>query len=849
MSRFHTVATVLIGTGIASATMLPGPASNGQHSAPVKGTGQATPAKAFDLSSALSNRPPAGYTPPADIIRSLRTKSNPGGSSLGTCPCSGSPAEGEANCGLPIDNVNGGCNSSPPVYSSIALGGSVCGTGAFDGSTRDTDWYQFTLATPMGVTWSATAEFDTVLFIVDPAACVVVAGPALSGPCGIATLATPVLPAGTYAAFIAPDFTGIFACGSGSNDYHATLTAGGCSSPANDNCGSATAISGSGPFLGTNACAGLDGPANCGALGADVWYNWTSGITGVVNLTTCHGGTSYDTVLSVYDGSSCFGPLLGCNDDISCAQAFRSGLTVPVVSGNVYKVQVGGYAGATGNFELTIDVPPPPPADDNCATPTAIAGAGPFAFDNTAATTGVQGQTESACLFYGSTTIDHDEWFTWVAPSTGQATLTVCGQSSVDTKIAIYPGAGCPSLAAIGCNDDACAFQSTVCCNVTNGQSYTIQLGTYPGATGGAGSFTINVAGGGGNPCQLDDGSSENMLGWGAGGDMAWIQRFGSGGTTNLNNVQLAFGSAAFPGLSPGNGSPATVLVYDDPNDDGIPNDLVLIQQIPTVVANVDTDMMNTIPVTPVNLNGIFFVGAGEVHPSGNYVAVMDQSSCILGDYTFFFGDNTGAPANYVNPSLSLFPPDSFAANGFACNLLVRAGCSTSPLTQFCFPGNGGVMGCPCGQPNNATGGCANFGSGATSGAVLNASGVASLSADSVVLLATNERPSPITNVFWTGKVPPVPGGVAHGAGVRCVIQNLKRLYTGQTVGGAISSPGMGDASVSARTAQVSGGTPILAGETRLYFNLYRDNQAAGPCGNTASTVNLTNAGSIIWGP
>jgi len=39
----------------------------------------------------------------------------------------------------------------------------------------------------------------------------------------------------------------------------------------------------------------------------------------------------------------------------------------------------------------------------------------------------------------------------------------------------------------------------------------------------------------------------------------------------------------------------------------------------------------------------------------------------------------------------------------------------------------------------------------------------------------------------------------------------------------------------------------ISAGETRHYFNLYRDNQAATPCGNTASTVNTTNAGSITW--
>jgi hypothetical protein len=56
----------------------------------------------------------------------------------------------------------------------------------------------------------------------------------------------------------------------------------------------------------------------------------------------------------------------------------------------------------------------------------------------------------------------------------------------------------------------------------------------------------------------------------------------------------------------------------------------------------------------------------------------------------------------------------------------------------------------------------------------------------------------------------------------------------------------MADPSVSARSAAL--GVPISAGQTRHYFNIYRDPSAAGPCGNTASTVNLTNSGSITWG-
>ena len=173
------------------------------------------------------------------------------------------------------------------------------------------------------------------------------------------------------------------------------------------------------------------------------------------------------------------------------------------------------------------------------------------------------------------------------------------------------------------------------------------------------------------------------------------------------------------------------------------------------------------------------------------------------------------------------------------------------PGTPVCFPGTGGVIACPCGQPANPAGGCANFGAGATTGAVLAASGVASLSSDTIKLTTSNHRLPPaagILNVFFTGKSP-VGTGVANGAGVRCVSTTLKRLYTGNTVAGTLTKPGLADLSVSARSAQLN--TTILAGETRHYFNLYRDSAATGPaaCNNTLSNVNVTNTYSILWAP
>ncbi|MDZ4772409.1 MAG: hypothetical protein SGI72_04665 [Planctomycetota bacterium] len=148
--------------------------------------------------------------------------------------------------------------------------------------------------------------------------------------------------------------------------------------------------------------------------------------------------------------------------------------------------------------------PPPAPllgGSDSCATPDAIAGIGLFAFDDTNATTGTQGQSESACNAFGNTAILADVWFVWTAPSSGMARVTTVNQTIVDTKIAAYPGGACPSIgSALACNDDDVAsgsFQSTIAFRCTAGSSYLLQIGTFPGPfpppIPGTGNISIQV--------------------------------------------------------------------------------------------------------------------------------------------------------------------------------------------------------------------------------------------------------------------------------------------------------------------------------------------------------------------
>jgi hypothetical protein len=130
-----------------------------------------------------------------------------------------------------------------------------------------------------------------------------------------------------------------------------------------------------------------------------------------------------------------------------------------------------------------------------CTTPQAIVGVGTFAFNNTAATTGTQGQNESLCDKFGLMAIERDVWFAWTAPSTNTFEVSTCGGTSMDSKVAIYPGNGCPANGtALACNDDSCGFQSRAQFAATSGSVYTIQLGRYAdGGSGASGTFSIQV--------------------------------------------------------------------------------------------------------------------------------------------------------------------------------------------------------------------------------------------------------------------------------------------------------------------------------------------------------------------
>jgi len=164
------------------------------------------------------------------------------------------------------------------------------------------------------------------------------------------------------------------------------------------------------------------------------------------------------------------------------------------------------------------------------------------------------------------------------------------------------------------------------------------------------------------------------------------------------------------------------------------------------------------------------------------------------------------------------------------------------PPVVICEPGLNGIIACPCGNPPSGPGrGCDN--SALTGGATLSAAGTASISADTLVFTTTDERPTSLSIVLQGNEQ--LATGAPFGDGVRCVGENLRRLYTKSAVGGSIVAPSGSDPTVSARSAAL--GVPILAGTERRYQVYYRDPELFACPSPGGSRFNITDGLRVPW--
>jgi Tol biopolymer transport system component len=277
------------------------------------------------------------------------------------------------------------------------------------------------------------------------------------------------------------------------------------------------------------------------------------------------------------------------------------------------------------------------------------------------------------------------------------------------------------------------------------------------------------------------------------------------------------------------------------------------------------TGTTRRVSVDPAGTQGNGNSGATSISPDGRYVAFTSTATNLVpgdtnGAQDVFVHDSVGGTTTRVNvdssgaqvgapgswPSISadgryvafyslsaeLVPSDTNSL----LDVFVHDNGPASAFVSLCFgDGTGGA--CPCSNTGTANHGCEN--SAATGGALISASGIASLSSDTVSLTSSGELPTALSIVLQGSSVI---APADFGDGLRCAGGSLKRLYVKHATGGVITAPEMGDPSISARSATL--GDPVPLGGTRVYQVYYRDpNLVFCPGG-----FNATNAMAIAWG-
>jgi len=93
--------------------------------------------------------------------------------------------------------------------------------------------------------------------------------------------------------------------------------------------------------------------------GASVWWSWQATTNGVATISTY--GSSFDTILGVYTGSSVSQLTTIASNDDDPDGDLTSAVAFDVAPNQVYQIAVDGYDGDSGDVTLSVQLAPPAP--------------------------------------------------------------------------------------------------------------------------------------------------------------------------------------------------------------------------------------------------------------------------------------------------------------------------------------------------------------------------------------------------------------------------------------------------------------------------------------------------------
>ncbi len=269
-----------------------------------------------------------------------------------------------------------------------------------------------------------------------------------------------------------------------------------------------------------SSCTANDGWCeNPSQVDNSVWYKFVVPSSANIQASTCNGAGSFDTQLAIWKATDCNNfatyTFIGGNDDgANCVTTYTSLLQLGgLTPGDTLLLQLDGYLGDAGTFELEITSIAAPVNDQPCnATVVTVGGsAGIFSNVNALTDPGEDSITPpvSDCISNAGwceavPTINNSVWFTFTAPATGAVTISTCNSANpFDTQLALYEAVTCSDFSTytlIAANDDG---DTSLCptsfdfytsylavCGLTSGNTYYLLVDGY---NGDAGDFDLEL--------------------------------------------------------------------------------------------------------------------------------------------------------------------------------------------------------------------------------------------------------------------------------------------------------------------------------------------------------------------